>query len=510
MEQPRRKWAFRPLGLVPFILVLIVSLPLGCSLFHIARTMKSDRDELRPLPRGVVDDVSRLNETKVSEVIDISPDIEIAVKQIREVLGKAKSQGLKVSISGARHSMGGQTIYPDGFQINMLPLNGMTIDEEKQILRVQSGARWAEILPYLDRRGYSVSVMQSNNSFSVGGSISVNCHGWQPGRPPIASTVLGIRLLTADGKVLRCTRNKNQELFALALGGYGLFGVILDVDLRVVRNDLYKMEQVVIPVADYVATYKQKVVKAQDIGMAYGRLCVVPDERFLREAVLAVFKRTTSKDNKIPPLEDPGLLSLKRAIFRGSEGSDYGKKFRWQAETKLQQHAIGKFFSRNQLQNEGVEVLQNRSADRTDILHEYFVPPKQFIPFLDRLREIIPKHQADLLNITIREVRKDEDTYLRYARSDVFAFVILFSQPRTPEGDASMERMTREIIDAVLDLGGCYYLPYRLHATKEQFNRSFPNAGVFLSSNGSMIQMRCCRTSSTSGMGNNDLAGFEH
>ena len=90
------------------------------------------------------------------------------------------------------------------------------------------------LFPYLDKRGKSVAIMQSNNSFTVGGSISVNCHGWQYGKPPIASSVESIRMMLADGSIVDCSRTQNKELFSLALGGYGLFGVILDVDLRVV------------------------------------------------------------------------------------------------------------------------------------------------------------------------------------------------------------------------------------------------------------------------------------
>ena len=89
---------------------------------------------------------------------------------------------------------------PGGIVIDMLSWNGMQLDESGSVLTVQSGATWKDVIAYLDARGRSVEVMQSNNSFTVGGSISVNCHGWQFDRPPIASTVQSFRLLLADGK----------------------------------------------------------------------------------------------------------------------------------------------------------------------------------------------------------------------------------------------------------------------------------------------------------------------
>ena len=42
-----------------------------------------------------------------------------------------------------------------------------------------------------------------------------------------------------------------------------------------------------------------------------------------------------------------------------------------------------------------------------------------------------------------------------------------------------MRSMTRELIDGALACEGRYYLPYRLHATAEQFARAYPQAKQF-------------------------------
>jgi FAD/FMN-containing dehydrogenase len=292
--------------------------------------------------------------------------------------------------------------------------------------------------------------------------------------------VEAFRLMKADGTVVRCTRTENSELFRLVLGGYGLFGIILDVDLRVVANERYRLESYVMPSKDYVSAFRRIVDPATDVGMVYGRLCIVPGEKeFLREAILNVFRRAPCDRERIPPLGRPGPQTLERTIFRGSVESDYGKRLRWQAEKELAPRVAKEFYSRNQLLNEGVEIYQESLAKRTDILHEYFIPPARFEDFLERLRDIIPRHQGNLLNVTVRNVHRDDDSFLRYADQEVFGLVMLFNQLRTPEAEARMEAMTRELIDAALDVGGRYYLPYRLHATREQFLRAYPQAPDF-------------------------------
>ncbi len=469
MSRRRKQW---PLLLTAGFIVLLVLVP---PIYVLVRTAYRDRAVVEKLPAGYADDVSRLNKTQVAEIWDIPGDPQKGEDQLRELLLKAQAAHLQVSIAGARHSMGGQTIYPGGIAINMLPFKGMTLDEDKSLLHVQAGAKWADVIPYLDQHGRSVSVMQSDNSFTVGGSLSVNCHGWQYGRPPIASTVESFHLMKADGSVIACSRTQNRELFSLALGGYGLFGVILDADLRVVPNERLRLEQYVVPLGRAMESFARSLRKTPDVEMAYARMNITPQKMF-DEVLVNVFYREAGP---IPHLTAAGSHWLPRLVFRGSAGSTYGKEMRWSAETNIQPELTGKVFSRNQLMNDNAEWYLDRSEETTDILHEYFVDREHAGEFLAAARKIIRKHSEDLLNVTVRDVKIDSDTFLNYARSDTLAFVMFFSQLRTTEGEAEMQAMTRELVDAVLQAGGRYYLPYRLHATPAQFLRAYPQADQF-------------------------------
>jgi FAD/FMN-containing dehydrogenase len=447
--------------------VLAVLVPLAVRpLVHLAVAVWRDPASHVESPLGHADDASRLNATRVAEIVHVARE-EDAVEALR----RARAQWRRVSIAGARHSQGGHTIAPDGIVLDMLAFARLEMSGDT--LRAGSGALWSKIIPFLNDRGRSVAVMQSDHSFSVGGSLSVNCHGWQNDTPPIASTVESFRMLRANGSVVRCSRSENAELFAHAIGGYGLFGVILDVDLRTVPNELYRLDRTVFPAERFVEVYREKVTA--DTGIVYGRLCVVPDN-FLREAILNVYRRVPDTAGNVYPLPSPEESVLRRAVFRGSIDSAYGKKLRWDMEKNLDPALAAATPSRNELLHHSVEAYLGHAADRTDILQEYFVPPNQLAAFVERLRDIVPRHGADLLNVTLRTVARDDDTVLRYTDSESIAVVMFFSQPRTAEADSAMEPMTREIIDAALGLGGCYYLPYRLHATVEQFARAYPQA----------------------------------
>lgn len=462
------------MGLV-FLLLLILA---GHPVFHLAKTIWNDKNQIVPTAPGKINDASRLDETNVSKIWKIPADEKAAEEQLAGILQFARTNQLKVSIAGARHSMGGHVIYPGGIVIDMLPFNRMELDGTNLVLHVQAGARWSEVIQFLNARGLSVEVMQSNDDFSIGGSLSVNCHGWQFNRPPIDCTVLSFRLMLADGTIVKCSRMENQELFSLVLGGYGLFGIILDADLRVVPNERYKIERFNVSSADYAKTLVEKTSDTNGIAMVYGRLRVTK-ENFLQDGIINIFHRLPSTNFPVTPLDQSQSREIPRAIFRGGVGSDYGKELRWDAEKYFSSVLEGDVFERNEILYEPSDWFSDHSTNSTDILVECFVPPEQFEPLLVELRKIIPENQADLLNVTVRDINRDDDSFLRYADKNMISLVMLFSQTRDATGEEKMSKLTQEIVAAALRHDGRYYLPYRLHATTEQFNEAYPQAKKF-------------------------------
>src|SRR6185369_16463807 len=91
-------------------------------------------------------------------------------------------------------------------------------------------------------------------------------------------------------------------------------------------------------------------------------------------------------------------------------------------------------------------------------------------------RAIVPRFGGDLLNVTLRSVRTDTDTLLRYADRDLTSVVMFFSQAQSDGAETRMREMTVALVDASLAEGGRYYLPYRLHPTRAQFQRAYPQA----------------------------------
>jgi len=425
-------------------------------------------------PRELLNDASGLNATPVRGITFAGPSTQVTAARIGPLLRQiANGDEPALVVSGARHSMGGQSLLRGGWVLDTLPMKSVTVDASHQTMRVGAGATWRTIIPVLNAAGYAPMVMQSNHDFTVGGSLSVNCHGWHTDSPPIASTVRSLRVMTASGEITTCSPRENVELFGLVLGGYGLFGIILEADLAIVPNVVYEPRFETVPTREYAAAFTERVYAPRSrIEMAYGRLSVDPHS-FLEEAIIGTFLPVPQTRGKVLPLTAQAENGLRRAVFRNSADNGAGKSLRWWLEVHLNPR-LADPVSRNSLLNAPASDLANDDPGSTDILHEYFVPQARLWEFVRAARQIIRRGEGNLLNVTVRDVRQDDRSALAYARQDVFGLVMLFVQERTQAGEARMRAMTRSLIDAAIAAGGTFYLPYRAHATIEQLRRGYP------------------------------------
>ncbi|MDQ8729687.1 FAD-binding oxidoreductase [Bradyrhizobium sp. LHD-71] len=426
----------------------------------------------------VLNDASRLNPTPVAKVAILSGrDEENLLASLRNELREAAKEGRPVAVGGARHSMGGQSLARGGTAVS-LETSIVKPDVAANVYRVGAGARWREVLAALDPLQLSPAVMQSNNDFSIGGTLSVNAHGWPVPFGPFGTTVKSFRMLLADGELVTCSRDQNADLFSLAVGGYGLFGVIIDAELAAASNWSLRARPARLPSDEFTKAFIDAANQPLN-AMLYGRLSVSRDN-FLRDALMVAYR----SDGFQPTVAKAGKPSaayayLSRNIFRAQTGSETGKKPRWLVETRLTA-TVSPSVTRNELLNHPVAEFADSNFRRTDILHEYFVPPERLEDFLAGCREIIPRHSQDLLSVTLRYVGGDESSVLAYAAGPRIAAVMLFVQPMTPEANQDMQAMTAKLIDHVLSLGGSFYLPYRLHATRAQVRRAYPRAEEFI------------------------------
>ena len=414
----------------------------------------------------IVNDVTGLNPVRVMAIV--APE---SVEEVQQALRRTSGP---VSIGGGRFSMGGQTASPGSLHIDMRTLNRVVaFSPTVRTLRVQAGARWCDIQRFIDPHGLSVKIMQTYANFTVGGALSVNCHGRYVGLGPLVLSVRAIRVVLHDGSDIEATRESNAEIFRGAVGGYGALGVIVEVELDLDQNLRVERRDAVMPLSEYWSFFKDQV-RDNPAAVFHNADLYGPHYTTLR----AVTWSETDKPATVRErLQTPrGSYPLHRYFLWSMSETPLGKERREKLIDPLL-YLRGKVHWRNYEAGYDVAELEPPSRmHRTYVLQEYFVPVQRLMDFVPKMAEILRRHRVNALNISIRHAMPDPDTMLAWAPAETFAFVLYHKQRTRENARRRVAVWTRELIDAVLSVGGAYYLPYQPHATHEQFHRAYPGA----------------------------------
>jgi FAD/FMN-containing dehydrogenase len=436
---------------------------------------------------GTLNDASGLSQTPVYGVVSVTERQHVA-----DALAFAQASGLKVSMAAVRHSMGGHAFDDNALVLDMTGFNRVTLNETARTVTVQPGATWHQIQNLIHPR-FAVKAMQSTDIFSVGGSISVNAHGMDHQAGAIAGSIRRLEVMLADGSTVFCSRSENPELFRHVVGGYGLFGVILSAELEVVDNVVYRTSREVIAGADFPAYFDRSIAGDTGLGLFYGHLSTAPGTLLEEMVVYRYDREADSVPADMPPLGEPGMVAVKRLILNLSKFGDWFRDLKWFVEKTLEPEfesctvprtaalAEGEacLVSRNDPMHDSVPYLFNDMAGDTDILHEYFFPRGEYAAFIAGAREMLLKHDANLLNASIRVVDADEIA-LPYAAEPAFSLVLYVNQSTDEAGNAGQRALTRDLIDLTIRHRGRFFLPYQLHYTGAQLLASYPELPAFI------------------------------
>ncbi|HXM39278.1 MAG TPA: FAD-binding oxidoreductase [Gemmatimonadales bacterium] len=425
-------------------------------------------------------DVARLAPARVARLEHVA-----AVEQLQVVLRDARQRGLKVSIAGSRHSQGGHTYTAGGVRLDMRTFNHiLAIDTVRRTVTVESGATWDEVQRAIAPHGLAIKVMQSSNIFTVGGTLSANAHGRDLDVTQVVEVVQRFRLLLADGRILEVSRDSNPELFSLVIGGYGLYGVILDVTLRVAPDELYEQQATAMDYAAFPAYFAEHIQRDSGIVLMLARPSIDPDlDSFLREIVVVTWRHAPRRARGTESYQ----LTEEQHVWRDkfflglSRRFNWAKALRWKLQKTIELGAgEHRLVSRNNAMRPPLaplELLAYHSRKNTDIIQEYYVPVEHFVAFMDRFRAILVAGEMNVLSSTVRYVSPNATPALAYApKRPAFAIIQMSNVGLSAGAQAHAREVTQQLVEAALQFGGTYYLTYQLYPTADQLHRAYPNA----------------------------------
>ncbi len=155
-------------------------------------------------------------------------------EKLAELAAIVTSDSTPLIARGAGRAYGDAALNAGGRVVAVERLDRMlAFDPSTGILRAEAGVTIAEIIDVFLPRGFFPPVTPGTRFVTIGGSIAADIHGKNHHRDSsLAAHVLGFDLMLASGEVRRCSREENADLFWATVGGMGLTGVILEVELR--------------------------------------------------------------------------------------------------------------------------------------------------------------------------------------------------------------------------------------------------------------------------------------
>jgi FAD/FMN-containing dehydrogenase len=434
-----------------------------------------------------VNDVhSQLNSTRVLGILQPQ-----SLTEVQEIIRGVRKDRKVISVCGGRHAMGGQQFGTDTLLLDIRGLNKILhLDREHGIVEVEAGIEWPALIDgYLalqngESRPWGIAQKQTGaDRLTIAGAIAANAHGRGLKMRPFISDVESFVLVDGMGAVHSCSRTENPELFRLVHGGYGLFGVVTSVRLRLVRRA--KVERVVEirAVDDLMAGFEKRISD----GFLYGdfQFSIARDsEDFLRKGVFSCY-RPVPMETPIPSTEKQlSDENWRQLLFLAH--TDKKKAFERYADYYLSTNGQVYWSDTHQLSiypdnyHREIDEKLQVPVRATEIIGEINVPRPMLKGFLDEVREDFRINNVELIYGTVRLIERDDESFLPWAKQRYACTIFNLHTVHTPDGIQRTRDTFQRLIDMAARRSGTFYLTYHRDATRTQIESCYPQFAEFL------------------------------
>ena len=429
---------------------------------------------------------SRLNGTQVERIVAPSTPEELAAS-----IEQARSEGLSVCPAGAMHSMGGQQFATGGVSISSKKLTGIgPLDSSSRTVWVQSGVTWPNLVAWLQQRQTGVrdplTIIQKQtgaDELTLGGALSSNVHGRVLGRKPIVDDIEAFYITLATGDRLMCSRTENPDLFSVAIGGYGLFGFVDSVKLRLEPRVQVVRRVRQVSTAEVIPALESQIA----LGATFGDFQYMTDETssdFMLRGILSTYSPTgasteISGDQVGLSAEDWMRLYVLAHADKARAYTEYIDHY-LRTDGQLywsDDHQFSPYLP------EAGDLLARAlgwTTVKSLMISELYVPRNRFEDFMHAARQSLLETDANVVYGTVRLIEPEDETILRWAKQDYACVIFNLLVEHSPEGIERARSQFQQLIECALHRDGSYYLTYHRWARNDQLQRAYPDLPTFL------------------------------
>jgi len=380
--------------------------------------------------------------------------------------------------------MGGQQFGSGTTLIDMRAMNKVVhFDQTTGLLEMEAGAFWPEVIHYcLDAqttaaKPWGIPQKQTGaDRLSLGGTLAANAHGRGLTMRPFISDVDCFQLITAKGDLIACSRKENPELFRAVAGGYGLFGVVYAVTLRLVPRRRIKRVVEVRNSDGLMDAFRDRIEK----GFLYGDFQFSIDKKsddFLHRGVFSCYQPVDS-GTLAPEHKELSDENWRTLLYLAH--ADQSRAFEEYAKYYLSTNGQLYWSDTHQLsiypENYHLEIdrKMNATVPGTEVITEINVPRDHLEDFLAEVRKDFRSNNVELIYGTIRLIEKDDESLMPWAKQAYACTIFNLHTAHSPAGLKHSADAFRRLIQMAVKRNGTYYLTYHRHATREQVLACYP------------------------------------
>ena len=204
-------------------------------------------------------------------------------------IGFARDMGLQVSVRGGGHSVAGHAVVEGGLMIDLRPMNRVRVDPEQRTAWCGGGANWGQ----LDRETQAFGLAVTGGRMAdtgVGGLTLGGGSGWLERKCGFTvDSLISAEVVTADGRLVVASADRNPDLFWALKGGGGNFGVVTGFEFALHEvGPLVFGGMLLFPIdaaVDLLKAYRGFMEGAPDEICGGAAIFCAPPEEFVPEAI---------------------------------------------------------------------------------------------------------------------------------------------------------------------------------------------------------------------------------
>ncbi len=397
----------------------------------------------------------------------------------------AEAMRAPASVCGGRYCSGGQPFLRGERLIDLERFGRvLAVDPERGLVTAQAGTRWPTLIAYLNEHAPAWAIRQKQsgaNAVSLAGTVSVNAHGRCLGAPPIVDDIEALDLIDADGGLRRCDRSTDSRRFGRVVGGYGMFGTIATVTLRLVPRVKLIRRVAYVPAEEAVAALDRKAAD----GVAYGDFHLNVDARaddFLAAGLMMTYEPVDPATPISPPVSDPGSflnLATLAHVDKARAFAEYrdellreGPFVDWSDHWQSAEYVPG--------YHAAIDEALGAKVRGSEVLSEFYVPRERLTGYLSEMARVLREREADPIYGNVRLIEPDTETALPWATGRMACVVLNVHTDHDAAGLRHTRDVFRDLLDAAIVRGGTYYLAYHRFARRDQVLACYPQLPALL------------------------------